>query len=99
MKGTKAEQFAKMQDANKKLRAQVRQLRKQLKDAEHNLQLLQEIWAAELSELKAFRRSRQPPKPNTICPACGNPSLVFSTMGVWVLEKCSSCDHTSKKRL
>jgi cell division septum initiation protein DivIVA len=99
MGGPKSEQLAKLQDANKKLRAQVRQLRKQLKEAEQNLLMLQEIWSAEISELKAFRQSRKPPKPDTICPSCGNDTLIKSTMGVWVLEKCESCEHKDKRRL
>lgn len=97
-KGTRSEQFIKLQDANKKLRSQVRQLRKQLKDAEQNLQLLQDIWQAELSELKAFRQSRKTPKPETICPECGNPTLIHSTVGIWSMESCSACEHTDKRK-
>ena len=98
MKGTNQEQFTKMQDANKQLRAQVRQLRKENKAFRDELALLQDIWQAEIMELKAERRERLEEKRIPVCPKCGNPTLLGQQMGAWILEKCASCDYFSREK-
>jgi tRNA(Ile2) C34 agmatinyltransferase TiaS len=92
-KGTKNETLARLQDANKKLRSQVRQLRKQLKTAANELLLLEEIWQVEVTELKTARRNRKKSKENPVCPQCGNDDFDIKKIGVWIIERCGSCEH------
>jgi len=93
MRGTQAEVIAKLQDANKKLRADIRAMRKKLSAAKDELALLQDIWQGEISDLKKTRKENIKKKKTPICPRCGNPTLDIRQVGVWTLTKCDACDY------
>jgi hypothetical protein len=93
MRGTQAELTAKLQDANKKLRGEVRALRKRLSAAIDELALLQDIWQSEIMDLKKIRKENIKKKKAPVCPRCGNPTLDIRTVGVWTLTKCEACDY------
>ena len=97
MKGT--EKLEKLQDANRKLRAQVRALRKALKEADYERALLTDLWAAEIEELKKKKRATRKRKNTPTCPDCGNPTLDVKQVGVWKLERCSVCDYFSREQV
>jgi len=90
---TRAESVDKLKDANKKLRAQVRQLRKQNKQLDAELELLRELWAADIQEMRKERRKKVTKKRTPVCPQCGNPTLDIKQVGIWKLIRCESCDH------
>jgi len=92
MRGTRSEVIAKLQDANKKLRAEVRALRKKLHMADDELNLLQEIWQDEVADLKKERRAKIKKKKIPLCPQCGNPTLDIKDIGAWTLIRCEACD-------
>ena len=98
MKGTKSEVLQKLQDANKKLRAKVRSLRKQLKAALDDQLLLQELWQTEIVEIKKHRRSKRQAKKEPVCPECGNPGYEVKEIGVWVIERCDACEHFNREQ-
>lgn len=95
---TRTEQLNKLQKSNQKLRAQVRQLRKQLKDANNELLLLQDLWQSEIAELKKQRRNKIKQKKTPVCPECGNPTLEIKAIGIWRLSRCQSCDYFSREQ-
>ena len=98
---TRAETIARLQDANKKLRAQNRQLRKELKKLTQDMELLQSIWQAEVHEVREFRREKrrlaeEAKLPD--CPQCGNNTLERKEAGAWLLESCTACSHFERSR-
>lgn len=97
MSGTRSEVITKLQDANKKLRAEVRTLRKQLHIADDQLALLQELWQDEIVELKQARKDSIKKKRTPLCPQCGNPTLDIKDIGAWILKRCEACDFFERK--
>lgn len=97
-KGTRAEVVDKLADANKKLRAQVRQYRKELRLAQNELLLLQDLWQAEIVEMKKQRREKIKQKKIPECPQCGNPGLEVKTVGIWKLQRCEKCDFFNREQ-
>lgn len=95
-RGTKTEKLDHLQDANKKLRAQVLQLRKQVRIMEQEMLLLQEIWQVDISEARAQRKSRLKAKAEPICPQCGNPGYKLTKVGIWSLGKCDMCEYVTR---
>ena len=84
----------------KQLRGQVRQLRKALKEAESELFLIRELWQEDVLDMaRQLRREKIETKRNLcLCPQCGNDTLTTSIIGVWKLERCSSCDHFERTK-
>lgn len=98
-RGTKAETLERLQDANKKLRGQVRQLRKRLKDTEQEMLILQDIWQAEIEEVKKQRRVRVKNKKSIACPKCGSTAKYEEKkIGVWKIKRCSSCEYFDREQ-
>lgn len=95
---TRAENLERLKQANRQLRAQVRQLRKQLQLVQSELALVQQLWADDISDLKKQRRKKIETKRVPVCPQCGNPTLDVQTIGVWILERCSACDHFDRRQ-
>ena len=98
MSGTRSEVIAKLQDANQKLRAEVRALRKRLHMADDQLALLQDIWQDEIADLKKARRDKIKKKKEPLCPICGNPTLDIKDIGGWILIRCEGCDHFERNK-
>lgn len=92
----------KLREKNKtigQLKAQVRQLRKQLKLAESEMDLMRELWERDIIEMaKKERRKQLQQKKVDLCPDCGNPTLKITKVGIWTLVKCESCDFFDRSQ-
>lgn len=84
----------------RQLKSQVRHLRKELKLAHSELALLHTLWEKDLIELaKNQRKEDINKKRQPICPECGNPTLDITSVGIWNLSRCISCDFFDRKQI
>lgn len=91
------EQLDKLKEANKKLRAQVRQLRKQLNLAIQDRELLQDI-VAEDSEVLVEMPPIAKKAIKALCRKCKEASdFTVINAGIWELTKCNSCNRIIKR--
>ena len=77
----------------RQLKAQVRSLRKENKECNAKLELLHLLWAEDVDEMREQRREKIEEKRKPACPQCGNKTLTTTYIGVWVLQRCGSCEY------
>ena len=82
----------------RKLKGEVRQLRKQNKFLQSELDLLQTLWTEDIAQMRKQRREKLQNKRQPVCPQCGNPSLDTTIIGVWVLTRCSACEYFDRRQ-
>ena len=82
----------------RKLKGELRQLRKLLHQTESELALIKSLWEQDVIDMaKKDRRKRVAKKPDNICPECGNPTITTMEIGIFVLTRCSSCDYFNRE--
>jgi len=93
----------KLREQNKtirQLKGQVRQLRKENKLLQAELDLIRELWHNDVLDLaKKERRKRIDEKREELCPQCGNPTVNITTVGIWHLVRCDACDFFSREEI
>lgn len=93
----------KLRDKNKtinQLKAQVRQLRKELRLAHSELELIRDLWERDVIELaKKHRRQKIEDKRKHLCPQCGNDTMSTNLLGIWKLTRCSGCDFFDREKI
>lgn len=93
----------KLREKNKtisQLKAQVRQLRKQMKLAESELELIRDLWERDVIDMaKKQRRQQIEDKRKDLCPQCGNDTMSTNLLGIWKLTRCSACDYFNREKL
>ena len=84
----------------KQLKAQVRQLRKHLKMAQSELELMRELWEADVLDMaRKQRRDKIEEKRRPSCPQCGNPTISTNLLGIWKLSRCEACDYFNREKI
>jgi len=83
----------------RKLRGQVRQLRKELRLAQSEISLLHTLWEKDVIDMaKNKRREDINKKRHPLCPECGNPTLDVTMVGIWKLMRCNACDFFNREQ-
>jgi len=83
-----------------KLKAQVRQLRKLLKQAQSEIELMRELWEQDVIDMaKKERRKKIEDKRKDTCPQCGNSTVSATLLGIWKLTRCDACDYFNREQL
>lgn len=83
----------------RKLKGDVRQLRKENKFLQSELDLLQTLWSEDIAEMRKQRRDKLEKKKQPTCPQCGNTTLDISKIGVWVLTRCGACEFFDRQQI
>lgn len=84
----------------KQLKGHVRQLRKENKLLQAELDLIRELWHNDILELaKKERRKRIDEKKKNLCPQCGNPTTQVTTIGIWEIVRCDACDYFDRREI
>lgn len=95
-KGTaKDSALSQEKDKSKKLRAQVRTLRKRVKQLEEELQIIHKLFKEEAIAAKKQER-RATIKKVEPCGQCGNISFDTFTAGAYKFSVCQGCGHRRK---
>lgn len=90
-KDAKSEPTDKLKEANKKLRAKVRQLQKQLKQALERL----EADDYEEEEVETVEEVDLSP-PSLICESCKERDVEVIPLGMHIVHKCNSCGNRKR---
>lgn len=79
----------KLKETNKELRAQVRQLRKQLKLAEQELENVRDLITIDMiSKAKSLKREEHEARHTEPCQACGGTDMDITQLGVYERRQC-----------
>jgi len=94
---TKDDRYREKNKTIKLLKSQVRQLRKMLKQAESEIELMRTLWEEDVIEMaKKERRKKIAEKRKDTCPQCGNSTVSATLLGIWKLTRCDACDFFSR---
>jgi len=95
----KTEQEDKLKDANKKLRGNVKQLRKELRIANETIEMLRDELSGEEGEIIIDNPSSYKlPNSEQKCPKCNNETIEFKA-GIHTIRKCSQTECGWRKRI
>lgn len=84
----------------KLLKSQVRQLRKMLRQAESEIELMRTLWEEDIIDMaKKERRKKIAEKRKDTCPQCGNSTVSATLLGIWKLTRCDACDYFNREQL
>ena len=84
----------------RQLKAQVRQLRKKLRAAQDEMELMRALWEQDvLEDAKRKRRQRIQDKRSELCPDCGNPTISTTLLGIWKMSRCEACSYFNREKM
>jgi len=96
---SKDERYREKNKTIRQLKAQVRHLRKELRLAHSELDLIKELWEKDVIDMaRKQRRKNIENKKKDLCPECGNPTITHTVIGIWNLTRCDACDYFDRKQ-